>query len=288
VSGILDWGVDVVLWFQQFSPALDLPFKAFTFLGEEGFFLLFLSFVYWCADRGTGARLTILFLVSAAANALAKQLAGQPRPFEIDSRVQKLYDAGGGGLPSGHTQHAVIVWGYLASQWRRRGFWALAGLLMVLIPLSRVYLGVHFPTDLLGGYVLGAALLAGFLWLAPWAEATLVAAGLFWQLAAVALGCALLTLAFPVAGATLLGMGLGFALERRWVGFETQGTVAQRGLRYLLAVPALFALRWALHAAFDGLEPAAAFGFIRYCVLGVAGALGAPWVFVKLGLAARG
>jgi len=62
----------------------------------------------------------------------------------------------GGGLPSGHTQGAVVVWGYLVSQFRRRTLWILAGFLMIGIPLSRLYLGVHFPTDLLGGYILGA------------------------------------------------------------------------------------------------------------------------------------
>jgi hypothetical protein len=51
-----------------------------------------------------------------------------------------------------------VVWGYLASSFRRPWLWVAAGLLLIFIPLSRIYLGVHFPTDLLGGYVLGAIL----------------------------------------------------------------------------------------------------------------------------------
>jgi len=94
-------------------------------------------------------------------------IVDQPRPFQYDSRVKALVHAGGGGLPSGHTQSAVAVWGYLASQVRSRKLWILAGFLMIGIPVSRLYLGVHFPTDLLGGYILGALLLILFLKLWP-------------------------------------------------------------------------------------------------------------------------
>ena len=124
---ILDWGIEVVLWFQQFSPALDLPFKSLTFLGNLEFFLILLPVIYWCLDRRLGVRLLILFLISAYINSAAKVIADQPRPFEYDSRVKALVPAGGGGLPSGHTQRAVVVWGYLASQVRRRILWILAG-----------------------------------------------------------------------------------------------------------------------------------------------------------------
>jgi hypothetical protein len=54
---ILDWGIEVVLWFQQFSPEFDLPFKSVTFLGNLEFFLLFMPLIYWCIDRRMGARL---------------------------------------------------------------------------------------------------------------------------------------------------------------------------------------------------------------------------------------
>ena len=116
---MLDWGVEVVLWFQQFSPALDLPFKSLTFLGNLEFFLILMPLIYWCLDRRMGARLLILFLISAYINSVAKVIADQPRPFHYDSRIKALVHAGGGGLPSGHTQSAVVVWGYLASQARR-------------------------------------------------------------------------------------------------------------------------------------------------------------------------
>ena len=75
MDGLMEWGLRVIAWFQQFSPALDWPFRAFTFMGEEEFFLLLLPLVYWCLDRRTGARLTVAFLLCAYTNAVAKALA---------------------------------------------------------------------------------------------------------------------------------------------------------------------------------------------------------------------
>ncbi len=289
-SSILDWGINVVLWFQQFSPTLDLPFKVLTFMGEEEFFLLLLPFIYWCLDRRSGARLTVLFLFSAYLNAAAKGLAGQPRPFAYDVRVQQLAEAVGGGLPSGHTQGAVVVWGYLAATFQRTWLWVVAGLLMVLIPLSRIYLGVHFPTDLLGGYLIGAALLLLYLWLEPATEAWFRKKSLAWRLG-VALAMPLLLMLLHLTkdsittGAVLMGMGVGFVLELRWVGFESGGVWWKQVLRLLLGVAVLFGLWMGLRIAFASAEPALLFRFVRYGLVGLWSGLGAPWVFVRLRLA---
>ncbi len=291
---ILDWGISVIIWFQQFSPALDLPFKAFTFMGDQPFFMLLLPLVYWCLNRRLGARLTILFLFSAYLNTVAKVFAAQPRPYQYDPRVLPLYKAGGGGFPSGHTQNTVVVWGYLASHFRRVGPWTLAGCLMLLIPLSRLYLGVHFPTDLLGGYLLGAALLLLYLRLEPVVEAWLTQKGLGWQLGAALLVSLLLVLLVPgngkqgvIIGATLMGMGVGFAFECRWVRFDSGGVWWKRVLRFLVGVPVLFTLWLGLRTAFYGLEPEQSYNFFRYLLLGLWSGLGAPWLFVRLHLAER-
>jgi membrane-associated phospholipid phosphatase len=290
MESFLDWGVNVVLWFQQFSPTLDLPFKALTFMGEEEFFLLILPLIYWCLDRRHGARLTVLFLLSAYLNSAAKVLAGQPRPFEYDVRVRQLVEAVGGGLPSGHTQNAIAVWGYLAVAFRRTWLWVMAGLLMVFIPLSRIYLGVHFPTDLLGGYLIGVALLLLYLWLEPAAEVWIRGASPAWQLGVALAMPLLMMLLFPsedgiTTGAVLMGMGIGFVLECRWIGFESGGVWWKQVLRFTLGVAVLIGLWMGLRIAFASAEPALLFRFIRYSLMGFWSGLGAPWVFVRLRLA---
>ena len=295
IDNLLDWGVGVVLYLQGFSPELDIPFKILTFMGNTPFFLLLLPLIYWCLDRRTGVRLTILFFLSSYVNSVAKDLAAQPRPFQYDDRVRRLVRAGGGGFPSGHTQGAVVVWGYLASVLKRPWAWVAAVLLMILIPLSRMYLGVHFPTDLLGGYLLGTAALWLYLRLEPGAERWLGRRGLHFQLALATFLPLLLIIFYPgprrfaiMLCASLMGMGMGFVLERRYVGFESKGAWWKRGVRFLLGGAIIFGLWYGLKKIFSGVEPEYCFRFLRHFLAGLWGGLGAPWVFVKLGLAEKG
>ena len=291
-GNILDWGIDVVLWFQQFSPLLDLPFKSLTALGDLAFFLVFMPLVYWCLDRGTGVRLLILFLLSAHLNTALKALAHQPRPFQYDPRVKPLVAAGGGGLPSGHTQGAVVVQGYLGARLRNTKMWILAGFLMVAIPLSRLYLGVHFPTDLLGGYILGGVLLVLYLRYGGRVETWLVQKGIRWQMAA-AIGVPIILIIFSPqdvphaldSGGVLLGVLPGIILERRWVRFCSGGRLWSQTIRFAAGIGGLIALWMGLNLLFAAVEPAAISRILRSALVGLWCALGAPWLFVRLRLA---
>ena len=289
---LLDWGVDVVLWFQQASPQLDTFFAAFTFLGDEEFFLVALPLIYWSINRSVGVRLMVVFLLSGLVNQVAKHLAAQPRPFAYDSRVVGIVDAEGFGLPSGHTQSAVVVWGFLGSVVRRCWFWVVVGLMVLLIPMSRIYLGVHFPTDVLGGYLLGILVL--WLW---WRFGERLEKWFFdqetiHQLIVIAALPALAMAVWPTedmvtGGGTMVGIGAGLVLERRLIGFDVAGTLLRRMLRFLFGLAILAGLWLGLRAAFDGLEPAILLRLIRYSLVGFWGAAGAPWIFLKLGLAHR-
>ncbi len=319
MENLLNWGIEVILWIQTLRPALDTPFEAITFLGDEMFYLLLLPFIYWCIDRSIGASLAPLYLISAYINTLAKTTLFQPRPFQYDTRVW-VYDPEitRGGLPSGHTQQTVVVWGYLAAQFRRiraakapaivdaptsvgapvgvNGIakavwlWVVAIALMLLVPFSRMYLGVHFPHDLLGGYVLGGLCLAAYLWLAPDVARWLRAQSLSWQLG-LAVGIPLCMIAlFPTedgvaTSATLAGMGIGFALDRCWLNFEIAGDWLKRAACYALGVLVLVGIWGGLKVLFASLDPALIFRFIRYALIGFWTAFGAPLIFVKLSLA---
>jgi hypothetical protein len=210
--------------------------------------------------------------------------------------VKKLADASGPGLPSGHTQGTVVVWGYLGTVVRRPWFWALAGVLMVLVPLSRIYLGVHFPTDVLGGYILGALILLAWMWWGRAAEEALASKELSWQLVlAIAIPLLMAVLIFNddgvSQGAALLGMGVGFIFERRCVGFDAGGVWWKRVLRFLFGVVVLFGLWLGLKALFAGLTADVngmlALRLVRYGLVGLWVGGIAPWLFVKMGLAER-
>ena len=291
MESLLDWGVNIVLWFQQFSPTWDLFFKCLTLPGNEEFLLLFLPFIYWCVDRRAGARLLFLFLFSAYINSAAKVLANQPRPFDYDPRVKKIVSADGGGLPSGHTQSAVVLWGYLAHHFRKKRTWVLAGILIIGTPVSRIYLGVHFPTDIFGGYMIGLLLLLVFIKVEPLVKEWLSQKRLSWQLCVVVCVPMILILIRPegdqnclIAASTLMGFATGMVFERRWVRFSAGGTWWKRILRYLLGITVLFGLWIGLRLGFDGLEPTSLFRAIRYMLVGLWSGLGSPWIFTLLNL----
>ena len=87
--------------------------------------------------------------------------------------------------------------------------------------------------------------------------------------------------------ATLMGMGVGFVLERKWVGFESGGIWWKRALRLMLGLGLMLGLREGLGVLASGMNHESVFRFVRYLLLGLGGALIAPWIFVSIGLAKR-
>jgi hypothetical protein len=196
------------------------------------------------------------------------------------------------GLPSGHSQSAVVVWGIIASYVRKWWAWAVAIALMVLIGFSRIYLGVHFPTDVFGGWALGVVLLALYILLVPRVEAWLRSVGLAVRLALVAVIPPVIALIHSsddalAAMGVFFGAGVGIVLTGEWVHFDAAGPLWQRVVRFLLGAAILLALRIGLKAVFPEKEETLyeVLRFVRYAVVGLWAGLGAPWLFVKLRLA---
>jgi hypothetical protein len=82
-----------------------------------------------------------------------------------------------------------------------------------------------------------------------------------------------------------LGLGLGYIAETRTLRFSAQGIWWRRALRYLVGIAGVLILQVGLGVLFEGLEPAVVLRLIRYGLIGFWAAYGAPWAFVKTGLA---
>ncbi len=299
LMSLIPWGTEAIIWAQSFRNGfLDLFFRGVTLLGEEEFYLLFLPLIYWCVDKGIGIGLAYVSLSSVYLNSVLKLIFRIPRPS--DPRIVHLWTANDPSFPSGHAQDAVANWGYLAARFRRRAFTALAAVLILLIAFSRLYLGVHYPQDLVGGLLAGVVLLA--LYGRPAATLGRRLAGL--PLAAklalsVIVPLALLFLhpadtggAYPAKRAAttmgaILGMSVGFTLEEKYVGFTVDGSWGRRALRFVLgmAVAATFYLGLkALLPTGVAYPLAIALRTLRYSLVGLAIAFLAPWLFMKAGV----
>lgn len=298
--GLQTWGTDLILWMQQFSSTpLDAFFKAITWLGTPPAYLVILTFLYWCINKRWGVRLLVLAMLSSWVNEVVKSLLRLPRPDPL--RVRQLVSEPTFGLPSNHAQTGgVIVWGYLASKVRKGWFTVLAIVMAFLIGLSRPYLGIHFPQDVLAGWILGIVIL--FLWLryeerlSNWWQSQPVSRQTIIAIA----GPLLLLLLMPrdraghypnESGATyaglLIGAALGTLLEQRMVRFRVEGRWWRRALRYCLGVFLVAAL-YTGGSLLPDMEPwtlDVVVRLLRYALLGLVAIGIAPWLFVKLRLA---
>lgn len=292
MDGTLEWGYDCIRWMQQFSPALDTLFKAVTTLGAEQAFLLLLPLIFWCVDKRRGARLALLLMLSAYLNQALKTLFDQPRPSP--DRVKVLAEETSPGLPSGHAQNSGVIYGFLAAQVRQPRAWIAAGLIAFSVGLARVYLGVHFPSDVLGGWFVGAGVLALYLWAEPQVEQRLRTWPWGYKMA-LAIAAPLVLFLFHAdadsaqAMGVLLGMMAGVLIELRWVRFNAGGPLWQRASRFCAGGVILIAV-WLGSKAIAPSEPETAalvFRLIRYAFVGAWASLGAPWFFVRAGLAPR-
>ena len=284
---------------QYRTPMLNAYFLFAAFLGQEEFFLIAPPAIYWLYNKQVGRRLVYLLMLGAWTNEALKNLFRLPRPPLEIALVEEV----GYGLPSGHAQLGVLLWGYAGWTLRRTVRWLPALVLWVIasISFSRLYLGVHYPADVLAGLLIGAVFLSASLWaepqLAEWYSH--LTSGQVFSLAALLSLLALALMpsggrAWPVEIASteaglIFGVLVGLDVEKRRVRFAVAGSVAQKIGRYVLGL-FLLVLVWAgLRALFGLIDGGhlveSGLRIIRYALIGLTVTWWAPALFVRLGLA---
>ena len=139
------------------SPFLSFFFESITLMGYPTFLILFISFGYFFWSSNRFSRVAILLFISALINSFLKDFFQDPRPPQelmLDPQIGVSY-----GWPSGHTQIAVTLWGFLAYELKDKLFTIFAVLLIALIAFSRMYLGVHDLGDIFSGLLIGLLIL---------------------------------------------------------------------------------------------------------------------------------
>lgn len=282
VQSVYAWG----------GAAADAVFTLFTFLGEEPFLLVAVFGIYWCLDKKLGEYLLLSLYTGIGVNGVLKDLVRRPRPFltaafqdlryvQLDGPlVDTIHLKNSFSFPSGHSQCAGAFFGGLALWKPGTGRRIGCMLLILAVMTSRLYLGVHFPTDVL----VGAALGLGLALICRWLFSRFYQKRLWLFGGAVVLTLVGLLLKPTPDTVKTMGVGLGAWLGLLWeshVQFSVQGTAGRRVLRLVLGAVLLIVLRTGLKVL---LPTGLVFDGLRYALMGLCATGLWPWLFMRLGL----
>ena len=270
---------------QRFSsPALDAVAFVITGLGSEIFYTIALPLIYWVWNKRWGYRLGVVFLFSAYLNSVAKLAFHTPRP-PASGNVRVIHPETGGGyaFPSGHAQGTTVSWGWMGLEIRRRWFYVVSVLVILAVSLSRIYLNVHWPIDVVGGILIGLFLILVWrLIFRKYDEQK-------WPLPARAAFSIIAPLALYLLHHTedvhkilglLAGMCLGRLLEDVKLGWSESAPWNIQILKVVTGMAGFFALRLGLKAILPEMD---IFELFRYFCIGMWVSFGAPYLWKKLG-----
>ena len=154
----------VLMTFQSLRiPALTGVFLLLTEFGAETIQLPLIAFLYWCGKKRIAILIGISFFSGMVVNQLLKITFCVQRPFlrfeNLAAVAEALPGASGFSFPSGHTAGAISVYGMIAMLTEKRWLKVVMVSLIAAVGISRLYLGVHTPTDVLAAIVIGTLIL---------------------------------------------------------------------------------------------------------------------------------
>ncbi|MBE6915839.1 MAG: phosphatase PAP2 family protein [Ruminococcaceae bacterium] len=281
------------------TPFFDTFFSLLTKLGEETVLLLIALFLVWCVDKKHGYHLFAVGFFGLTVNQFLKMTTRVPRPWVKDPSFTIVESARAGAtgysFPSGHTQVSVSLYGSMARFCKSRAVRIVSLLLAILIPFSRLYLGVHTLADVLASVVIATTLIfvihpiiyKNF-------ENKKAMNLLFSAMALSGLAYVLYITYFPfptdvdtvhLADAAengykmfgaILGLWVSYLIDLRYIRFDTKAVWWAQMLKFILGAVFFLILRMALKAL---LPSGLIFGAVRYFLLVIYGMTLWPMTF---------
>lgn len=307
---------------QANAPGLGMFMLLVSILGAPEFYLVIIPLILWCYNKSLGVRLLLLLSISAAINAMLKILFHAPRPYWVSAEVKAFSSEPTFGMPSAAAQISLTFLGYICTWFKKRSIWIVCIALIILVGISRMYLGVHFLTDILSGWIIALIILLVYLryekpaamWLLQKPASTRIllaflASCLFIILAQVVIYClgawqvpaGWSALAFVqtnavidplsprdvlMAAGLLFGASAGAVISAVYIPYVVDGSRSRKAIRYLTGI-LILAFLWVALSAPTKSPDLAGYGmaYFRAALAGVWITAGAPFMFCKTGLA---
>lgn len=275
---------------------LNKLFEMITFLGEETLIILIVAIIYFAFSKKEAKRLFFIVVTSTAVNTIAKNLIKRPRPFangEITAIRQET--ATGYSFPSGHTQNISTLATYFSQRIRKIWFIIIASIVVLLVGFSRMYLGVHYPSDVIVGLLLGVGVTIGFSFLYDKVKNQNLLM-LIILLALVPFFVAFMfakdeeTLSLSANFYKMFGMfsGLlvGSIFEENIVKYDISGPIWKKLLRVVIAIGLVFIVKEGFKLTYKnaGMEVKLIMDSIRYFLMLFVGLGACPLLFKKIKL----
>ncbi len=219
-------------------------FIAITEMGDELFLAAVILGVYWGWNKDFGIKMAYVLIGSAILNGFFKMTFRMERPPTSVRIVGQDYTSY--GFPSGHAMNSTSFWGYIAYKIKTNLMYVVAIVLISLISFSRIYLGVHYPGDVIGGLAIGFVFLLFVIWIEPRTDKIKAilpeklrdfAMPIF---TLIVLVIWLLLFPDPSHGTAvgiigmLFGLSLGVKIEERYIGFEITSETKKKVLRLII------------------------------------------------------
>lgn len=231
------------------NPILNFIFSFITLFGEETIFMAIGMIIFWCVDKFKGYYLLCVGFLGTVLNQFLKIVCQVPRPWIKDPNftiVESSREAASGySFPSGHTQTSVGLYGGIARLTNNKTLRVVMIILAALVALSRMYLGVHTPADVLVSVLIATILIFVAYPLFKKAEKSpkvMYSILFFFLVTIIAYTCFVVFNSANLSGTTveeaenyasalkngftLLGCGVGilvvYAVDLKWIRFETK------------------------------------------------------------------
>lgn len=271
--------MSVLYFFESIRcPALDAFFSIVTHFGEETFFIVFALLFLWCIDKKEGYYLLSIGFIGTVLSLFLKVIYRIPRPWVKDPDFTIVEsaraEAKGYSFPSSHTQSAVGALGG-AARWNKNIIFRIICIVFcLLVPVSRLYLGVHTPLDVGVSVVIAALLIFGlYPLISKLFESKKTMRILFSLMVALSLGLILFVslYSFPSPteedrenlttiteyGYKMLGCTVGifaaFEIESRFIRFDTAAALPAQVIKFVLGIVPLLAIKSGLEAPLSAL-----------------------------------
>lgn len=260
------------------NPFFDFLFQLITMCGEQIVLISIISIIYWALDKKFGEYIAYSVLTSVLLNNAVKDIFKMKRPIgEEGIRTLREKTATGYSFPSGHTQSSASFYGAMAIYLKKKAMYIIATIMIISIGFSRLYLGVHYPKDVIVGGILGVLTSLICYKLYNRFEDKM----LLYVITFIVFIPALIfahSADFIKGMGTYLGFVIGMYIEKKYVNFSIEGSTTVKVIRVLLGILILLVLQVGLKAIFPS---ETIFSFIRYALISFVGIGIYPMIFKK-------